>query len=65
MSGKIMPAPTPWSTRNPIRLSAFQATAHSAEPATNTVRAAIQSRLPPNLAWPQPTTGITTPRASR
>ncbi len=64
-SGKIMPAPAPCSTRKAIRLSAFQATEHSAEPATKMVSAAIQSRLPPNRAWAQPTTGITTPRASR
>jgi hypothetical protein len=65
ISGKIRPAPAPCTTRKAIRLSAFQAAANSAEPVTNRVSAAIQSRLPPNRACPQPTSGITTPRASR
>ena len=65
ISGKIAPAPAPCTTRKATRLSAFQASEHSAEPVTKMVSAASQSRLPPNRAWAQPTTGITTPRASR
>src|ERR1700761_3650895 len=63
--GKITPAPPPGPARKAIRLLAFQASEHSAEPPTNKMRAPIHSRLPPNRAWAQPTTGIATPRASR
>ena len=65
MSGKIRPAAKPCTTRNPIRLASFQATAHRTDPTTKSTSAAIQTRLPPHLASAHPVTGIATAIASR
>ena len=65
ISGKIRPAAKPCTTRKPIRLASFQATAHRTDPTDEEQ----QRRHPDPLAAPpasaHPVTGIATAIASR
>ncbi len=64
-AGRVRPPPTPWTTRNAIRLSALHARLASTDPTRNTARAIIHSRLLPRTRCAQPAIGIVTPSASR
>ena len=65
ISGKIRPAAKPCTTRKPIRLASFQASAHRTDPVTKSTSAASHRRLPPHRLSAQPVTGIATAMASR
>ena len=57
--GRIMPPPSPWSTRNTISSSIEVAKPHSAEPRTNSTSETSQTDFAPNRRDAQPETGIT------
>ncbi len=63
--GRIMPPPTPCSTRNRISSGADEAIPHSAEPAVNSTSDNRYTGLAPNRRAAQPETGITAASASR
>ena len=62
--GRIIPPPTPWSTRNAISSFVVVARPQSAEPAVNRISDVIYTRLAPNRFAAQPVTGITAASAS-
>ncbi len=64
-SGKMMPPPTPWTTRQAISEPTFQARLEPIEPARKTTSPDIHSRLPPNRCSPQADSGTAMPSASR
>ena len=65
ISGSINPPPMPWTTRAPMSEPTFHARLDPTEPARNTARENIHSRLPPNRASPQVLSGTAMPSASR
>ena len=63
-TGRIMPPPTPWSTRNRISSVVEVASPQSAEPAVNSTTETRYTCLAPNRRAAQPLTGITAASAS-
>jgi hypothetical protein len=63
-TGRIIPAPSPCSTRNAISEPIDHAAAASTEPARNSRTAASQTRLAPNRSAAHPVSGITVAKAT-
>ena len=64
-TGIRKPPPSPCSARNTIRLSMFQAKAHSADPPVKNASARTKMSFVPKRSPAQPLTGIATATASR
>jgi hypothetical protein len=62
--GRIIPPPSPWSTRKITSSVVEPAIPHSTEPSTNSTSETRYTRLAPNRRAAQPETGITAPSAS-
>lgn len=64
MTGSISPPPSPCTTRQPMSEPALHARLDPTEPTRKTVRANIQTRLPPKRESAQVLSGTVTPSAS-
>ena len=62
--GKIIPAPSPCSTRKTISEPIDHAVPASTEPARNSSSAKIHARLAPNRSAAHPVSGMTVAKAS-
>ena len=62
---KMVPPPTPWSTRAPMRKMSLSATMHSAEPTTNTTTPARTTLRRPRMSASRPTGIMMATNASR
>jgi hypothetical protein len=65
ISGVIIPPPMPWTTRNAIRLSMFQAAPQATDPARNRASENVHTARPPNRESAQPLSGMTMANDSR
>jgi hypothetical protein len=60
-----IPAPSPWSTRKPIRLAGDQASPHKTDPNRKTAMEVIQTVRAPNRSRAHPARGMVEAMASR